>query len=367
MWEFSDADDDDLGYTFSRPSIVPLEGPGGTIRWAAIMGNGYDDDGDGDAQLFILFLEGGLDGVWTPGTDYIKITTETGNGLSNPAVIDTDGDGLADRAYAGDREGNMWAFDLSGSDTAQWGSAYMDGSDPLPLFTAEDDQPITTTPVIVRNSSIPTSAANAPNVMVVFGTGQYLTTDDPETDETQAMYGVWDSGIGELDKGDLEEQDIDTGLTTEGKPGRTLTDKSVNYSDKYGWRIELPDTGERLITDPVIRGDLVFFNTMKPDTDACSFGGSGWLMVARWLTGGRPTEVSFDLNRDGLLTDLDEIDDDAAAGEEVTGIATSPVNLGNKRYTSTTETTGGDTIDVVDIIPGGGNRTGRLSWEELTP
>ena len=51
----------------------------------------------------------------------------------------------------------------------------------------------------------------------------------------------------------------------------------------------------------------------------------------------------------------------------VTGIATSPVNLANKRYTSTTETTGGSTIDVTDIKDVGGPDTGRLSWEELTP
>jgi len=367
LWEFSAADDDDLGYTFSRPSIVPLEGPSDTIRWAAVLGNGYDDDGDGKAKLFILFLEGGLDGVWTEGTDYIKITTDTGNGLSNPALIDSDGDGLADRAYAGDREGNMWAFDLSGSDTAQWGSAYLDGSDPLPLFTAEETQPITTTPVIVRNRGVPTSVGNQPNVMVIFGTGSYINTDDPETDDTQAVYGVWDGGIGELVEGDLQEQDISTGLTSEGVLGRELTDRSVNYADKEGWRIELPETGERHVTDPVIRGDLVFFNTTTPDADACSFGGTSWLMVADWLTGGRPSEVSFDLNRDGLLTDLDEIDDNAAAGEQITGIATSPVTLGDKRYTSTTESSGGDTIDVVDIIPGIGARTGRLSWEELTP
>lgn len=181
------------------------------------------------------------------------------------------------------------------------------------------------------------------------------------------MYGVWDGGDGELDEGDLQEQDISTGLTSEGVLGRELTDRSVNYADKEGWRIELPEDGERQVTDPVIRGDLVFFNTTTPDADACSFGGTSWLMVADWLTGGRPSEVSFDLNRDGLLTDLDEIDDDAAAGEQITGIATSPVTLGDKRYTSTTESSGGDTIDVVDIIPGIGARTGRLSWEELTP
>ena len=79
MWEFTTTDDADLGHTFSRPSIVPLEGPSDTIRWAAVVGNGYNDLGSGEAMLFIIFLEGGLDGAWTLGTDYIEITTEEGD------------------------------------------------------------------------------------------------------------------------------------------------------------------------------------------------------------------------------------------------------------------------------------------------
>ena len=117
----------------------------------------------------------------------------------------------------------------------------------------------------------------------------------------------------------------------------------------------------------MIRGDLVFFNTMIPDSNPCNFGGSGWLMAAKWINGANPSEIAFDLNRDELLDALDEIGGKAAVGVEVTGIATSPVNLANKRYTSTTETIGGSTIDVTDIMDIGGPKTGRLAWEELTP
>jgi len=372
MWEFTSADDSDLGHTFSRASIVPLEGPSNSIRWAAVVGNGYNDLGSGEAKLFVLFLEGGLDGAWTSGTDYIEITTEVGdtvnrNGLSTPAVVDTDNDGLADRVYAGDLDGNMWVFDLSGTNTGNWDVAYKQAGNAKPLFIAENNQQITSTPVIVRNSSIPTSTPNAPNTLVIFGTGQYLTAGDVTTTDTQAMYGVWDSGTSELAQSDLVRQDIGYGSTTEGVFGRTLTDNAVNYATDYGWYMNLPDSGERLVTDPVIRGSLVYFNTMTPDSNPCNFGGSSWLMAAKWLDGGVPDAVAFDINRDGALDDLDEIGGEAAVGIAVTGIATSPVNLANKRYTSTTETTGGSTIDVTDIEDIGGPKTGRLSWEELTP
>jgi len=376
MWEFTSADDADLGHTFSRPSIVPLADSGSSLRWAVVVGNGYNDLGSGEAKLFILFLERGLDGTWTPGTDYIEISTGVGsasdrNGLSTPAVIDTDGDGLADRAYAGDLKGNMWAFDLSGTNASNWDVAYSQGTTVKPLFTAPANQQITSSPVIIRNSEIPTASNNSPNALVIFGTGQYLTTGDIASTNQQSMYGVWDAGDRELDRSDLVQQVISLGSSTGGAIGRSLTDNSVDYNFTYGWYMDLPDSGERSVTDAVIRGDLVFFNTMIPDTNPCEAGGRGWLMVAKWNNGGHPGEIAFDLNDDGLLSSLDEISvsgqGTAAAGVEIVGIPTSPVNLANKRYTSTTQTTGGSTIEVSDISKVDGTKTGRVSWEELTP
>ncbi|MEL7187513.1 MAG: PilC/PilY family type IV pilus protein, partial [Pseudomonadota bacterium] len=371
MWEFTSTDDPDLGHTFSRPSIVPLEGSGSTIRWGVVVGNGYNDLGSGEAKLFILLIEEGLDGTWTAGTDYIEITTGVGNttnrnGLSTPAVVDTDGDGLADRAYAGDLEGNMWAFDLSGSNMGNWDVAYKQGSTPKPLFVAPANQPITSTPVVVRNSSIPTSNSNSPNTLVMFGTGQYLTTADITTTSVQTMYGVWDAGTRELDRSDLIQQVVGLGTSTGGAVGRTLTANTVDYQYTDGWYMDLPDSGERIVTDPVIRGDLVFFNTMTPDTNPCEAGGRGWLMIADWASGGHAPEVAFDLNNDQQLGSADEIGGVAAAGIEIVGIPTSPVNLANKRYTSTTQTTGGSTIEVTDIIKVDGPKSGRLSWEEVS-
>ncbi len=121
MWEFTSANDADLGYTFSQVSIVPMNNG----KWAAIFGNGYNDTGTGQASLFILFIEEGLDGTWS-ATDYKKLSTGVGsttdrNGLASPSVIDTNGDYKADRIYAGDLLGNMWVFDVSGSNTDGWG------------------------------------------------------------------------------------------------------------------------------------------------------------------------------------------------------------------------------------------------------
>ncbi|MDH3619807.1 MAG: PilC/PilY family type IV pilus protein [Gammaproteobacteria bacterium] len=370
MWEFTSADDPDFGHSFSRPSIVPLAGGSNTIRWAVVTGNGYNDLGSGEAKLFVLFIEEGLDGTWSFG-DYLEISTGVGtttdrNGLSTPAVIDSDGDGLADRAYAGDLKGNMWAFDLSGTNSGNWDIAYAQGKTKTPLFTAPANQPITATPAVVRNNEVPTSAGNFPNTMVVFGTGQYMTSGDVSTTGVQSMYGIWDSGSDQLTQADLLPQTISVGVNVDGIVGRTLTDNGINFASDKGWYMDFPDPGERIVTDAIIRGDLVFFNSMTPDTNPCQAGGSGWLMVAKWINGGMPSEVAFDLNGDSQLDNDDTINGNAAAGVQIVGIPTAPVNLSNIRYTSTTQTTGGSTIDTTDILKLGGPNTGRLSWEELS-
>ena len=122
LWEFTDEDDADLGYTHFQPANDALTNQSAQItkmangKWALIVGNGYNNteaDGNqsttGHAYLYVLFIEGGTDGTWTLGTDYIKIDTGVGstgtpNGLSTPTPIDKDGDGDIDYIYAGDLE-----------------------------------------------------------------------------------------------------------------------------------------------------------------------------------------------------------------------------------------------------------------------
>lgn len=366
MWEFSGANDADLGNTFSQVSIVPMNNG----KWAAIFGNGYNDTGTGQATLFILFIEEGLDGVWTVNTDYKKLSTGSGsttnrNGLSSPTIIDTDGDGRADRIYAGDLQGQMWVFDVSASNANSWGSAYKSGATPKPLFTAPTNQQITSRPVVVRNPTIPTSNANSPNALVLFGTGQYLVTADSSTTYQQSFYGVWDSGTKDLTRSSFVQQTIGTGATTGGATGRTLTTNTVDYASTKGWYMNLPTSGERVVTNAVARGENVYFATMIPSADACSFGGSGWLMVADYASGGAPKKPAIDINNNGVVDNLDNIADVAAAGIATPGIPVTPTFLGDRGYIPDSSTTDGKDISQPAVESLGGNRTGRLSWEEL--
>ena len=133
LWEFSGADDPDFGLTFAEPIVAKVNfssglaeeeerNGNGTGRWAVIVSNGYNS-ASGRAVLFVLFLDGGLDGDWENGRDYLKLyagdasddTPTDKNGLSSPTAIDITGDGLIDRVYAGDLKGQMWVFDLDRS------------------------------------------------------------------------------------------------------------------------------------------------------------------------------------------------------------------------------------------------------------
>lgn len=326
MWEFTNTDDADLGYSFSRPAIVPL-GTSSGVEWYAVFGNGYNADtsggADGKSKLFLLKLEGpGVDNVWDLGTDYFKITTGVGdtttniNGLSTPTLLDLNGDSIADRAYAGDLLGNMWAFDLEGS--SGWDVAHKSGATtPVPLFIATDGdagagnkQPITSQPVIIRHptvATVTTGSGNLPNLMIYFGTGQYITAADLSNTSTQSFYAVWDRGddqrtVHRTTPADASNHLIEKEFTNPTSLSRTGGVQVVDYSVSgvYGWYYDLPDPGERVTTNPAIRGDIVFFNTLIPSLEPCGYGGSGWELGVN-TADGSSTCGTFDTNGDGIL------------------------------------------------------------------
>jgi type IV pilus assembly protein PilY1 len=101
-----------------------------------------------------------------------------------------------DYVYAGDLHGNMWKFNLTSTDIADWGVSYKDGTTPKPLFQAMSpeglEQPITSKPDVMVACS--TDKSKNTGYMVLFGTGKYLGEFDMDTSITNSVYGVWDYG-----------------------------------------------------------------------------------------------------------------------------------------------------------------------------
>ncbi len=381
LWEFTDTDDVDLGFTYSQPAIVKMANG----EWAAVFGNGYGSTesdgnvGDGDAVLYIAFLEGGLDGVWTAGTDFIKIDTGEGstsdpNGMSTPAPVDTDGDGLVDAIYAGDLYGNMWKFDVSSSNTGLWDNS----SKRYKLFSATDGAtPANRQPITVRPD---VGSHPLGGVMVYFGTGKYFETGDnnPSNYGTQTFYGIRDQGSAVSGRADLQEQTVIQNTTETGGIFRVTSNIPVDWTTKEGWFMDLTDTGEISVVDPFINNGLIVFVTQVPSSDPCDYGGYSWVMEMDAVTGGWPDNPNLDVDGDNDVDAADvasvtvDADGDGNSandgparltGQQEGGILTKPtvVDAGTRQYKYSSGSQG----NIAKIIESSGLGRGRQSWEQI--
>lgn len=339
-WEFTDTNtsgladgtigangDRDLGFTFGQPEIVKVNytaGGGNTGRWVAIFGNGYNAnfaDGSasttGNAVLYVVDIETGL---LISKLDTGEGTAANPNGISGIAPILNDSDLTVDYVYAGDLYGNLWKFDISSTDVADWGVAYSVSSTPAPLFEATDGsnaQPIQSTPRVSRHFQ----GGN----LVYFGTGKYLEDSDNATVSQQSFYGIWDKDICSVGgaeqpcsetvpgsakvhvnnivaRGDLRSQSV----TVNGANIRESSDNQVNWSSQLGWYIDFPvGEGERALGTPVLRGEIVIFTTLEPDDTTCEAGGGSWIYALDRIDGGKPPVQVFDHNGDGEIDGSD--------------------------------------------------------------
>lgn len=391
LWEFTSANDTDLGYTIAQPSIGRMNNG----KWAVIVGNGYNSSTD-KAVLFILDAEN--------GSVISKIDTGAAgaNGLSAPVIADLNGDHIVDVIYAGDLQGNLWKFDVSSTLPASWNVV---GSNPLFVActtsgtTCTDRQPITAKPSIG-----PVGTDQGTGVMVYFGTGKYFETSDNvvgTSPQIQTFYGLWDNNTGAItDRADLQEQTIDfedAPVNSDDETGsgtiRVTSRNTVCYSEtssisetdstitctasnlKKGWAMNLlkPTTptktaqGERVVSPAIFYRDLVIFSTLIPSPDPCESGGDSRIMLLDALTGNRPLTSSFDLFGTGGEVnegDLVKVDGKLVAASGLSlgiGIHKNISTIGNFGYAS------GSTGKLGKLIldPGSNGSGTRKSWRQL--
>lgn len=281
LWEFQNAN---LGHVFNPVRAVPLEG--GT--WAAVLGNGINS-GDHRARLFALnAATGGILSQIVVGSG----SAIDPNGLTSAVPVDSDGNGMADLIYGGDMHGNVWKFEVSGSGTISVGNG---GS---PLFVATDPsgerQPI--------SGSLDVAMHHISGYMVLFGTGKYFEVGDNLADasaQVQSFYGVWDKLDGsQVDRNDLQPQQINETTLPNGSPARTIDSDPVNWDTQRGFLIDLrvqgggPNTlGERAIGRPSVQLGNVLFTSYRPVGDICNPGGDNWLYVVNLANGAGELEL----------------------------------------------------------------------------
>jgi len=343
LWEFTDTD---LGFVHGQAKIARLNDG----SWAAIIGNGYNSTGD-KAFLFIVDLQTGA------LIKKIPTNTSTSNGLSTPALVDTNGDKIIDVVYAGDLQGNIWKFDLSDTNLASWKVA---GGANQPLFTARkasnQAQPIT--------SPLEVGYHKQGGYMIFFGTGQFIASGDATDKKIQSLYGIWDkdSRISETDRSVLQQQTI-LAETTVPPFERTVSDHSVDWTTKRGWYIDLPQSGtepaERSVTMPMLNFGRIIFTTLIPSTDPCEAGGRNWLMLLNAENGGMMSSPQFDVNHDGKLNSGDRV----IAGVSSDGIRSESVAIsaGSLTHLIAATTTGA----VENVTISNGAKPPRRSWKQI--
>ena len=265
-----------LGHVFGAPQIAKLNN-GTTVL---LVPNGVNST-SGVSSLFVINAATGA------LVAEIAAGTGTDNGLGGIAAIDRDGNGTVDTVYAGDLKGTLWKFDLSASTLPTSATA---------LFTpgAGTVRPITAAPSIINHPR--------GGFQVNFGTGQALGAADITSTVNEYLYGIWDSPNASgttLVQPTLSEQSVTfNGLTSKVRVGSASTVNYARSADK-GWRITLTG-GERLLgSDTFTDSGRYVIATSVPN--AGSTQGS-WLLQIDALTGGRPNQAFFDLNRDGLVS-----------------------------------------------------------------
>ena len=248
-----------LGYTIGSTQIgrvsikrdttpVNLES---NVRYAGFLASGYRTEdvnsADNETALYVYDMTGKEAGTKNTGTNVsseagkllAKISAPNGKGgLSTPTLVDTDFDGIVDIAYAGDRYGNMFRFDLSGETPSKW-SAQM-------IFQGSGNQPITSAPAVSRRSK--------DKYVVIFGTGSEIYQNELTNTNGQinAVYGIYDDVSTDESKKAVLANSSELEQQTRESDGEHIyvSDNKVG-KDKKGWSLTL-DPNERVTVKPTM-------------------------------------------------------------------------------------------------------------------
>ncbi|MDB5939373.1 MAG: Neisseria PilC domain protein [Polaromonas sp.] len=371
----AETEDRDIGHITARPVQADTDPMRSTQiarmnnnRWAVVLGNGYNSANQRPV-LLVQYLDGAKELLRiatttdTPGTG-----KAADNGLSAPRLVDINGDGTPDVAYAGDNLGNMWKFDLTNMDATQWGVAF--GGNPL--FTAKGPaslgnasrtkvQPITVAPMVRandRNMAVGTGASATTvavgGMMVAFGTGRNVGKDDASSIDVQTLYSVLDNtryrtvvtaqgkrlevhpGGGTCPGGAncvTAPAALGEGVTTAKLAQQKLTElsggfatvdvvndlKQSSWASYNGWYLDLPAVGERLLKPlesydgsnimTVLSQVPAKGSDVDPNIESCDSSSVDEerqrITLVNIMDGKRPTVPLIDMNGDGFFTTAD--------------------------------------------------------------
>lgn len=304
----------DLGQTWSQPKVIysSLNVTSTTAKPTLIFGGGYDTKKDstgiGGASgedtygkaIYMLDAESG-DFVWSLAPTGTTAFSGTDSIVSKIGTLDSDGDGLTDRLYAGDTGGNVWRVDMPGKVTSKF-SVFKLASFGGDASNSEDRR-FFNEPAIVRafiTETIDTGKTDSggqaiivkeeiPYDAILLGSGD--KTNPIGKDNDDVFYMVKDSNIqteqftsgnvpATITINDLYNYTSDPfkGLT-----GTAFNDEAKKVSEKNGWHFNLQQSGEKSTAKALVINNVVYFTTYTPpdlssSSTSCNIAsGQGWL------------------------------------------------------------------------------------------
>ena len=408
LWEFTRADDADLGYVVGRPYIVKIRtsAPNSpeTYRWFAAVPSGVnnyipDVSGNfsltGQPALFLLALDKAKGDSWrATGTspNYYKISLPTdtlvkatnATGLINFKPVFGD-QGDMEQAYMGDLHGRLWKLDFTLQGSNNWNinklSAYNKGTtaspNPYPLFIAKIGnaiQPISMAPLVAAGPIV----GGLRTFVIGFGTGKYLETNDKTSTAQNSFYAIYDNASTTADaspaaasvisgRGRLQPSTVNTASATISfnsfRFGRASSDGDT--SRRSGWYFDFPASGERIVSNGSIIGDNFIVSSLIPASSGAvgsctAAGGSGNAYRLNIDTGnGVYQQSNVGLLGDTLLIDVSSsMTLGGSTGKGTRTTQRRSISIGSKGV-AINSTGPNDPAQAEDV----GNR--RLSWRQV--
>ena len=407
LWEFTRADDADMGFVVGTPRIIMLRTSGPTassptFRSFVAVASGVNNyvvengisGGAGNPVLFLLALDKQPGSPWATSVNYYKITLPVDATLSatNPTGLinfkpSIGFNGVTEQIYMGDLHGKLWKLDFTSPNVtgpSDWSMGKLNnfnkGSavapDPYPLYIARtatgDIQPISMAPLLAAGPV----AAGLSTTVVGVGTGKYLESGDKTSTLQQSFYAVYDNGTPTSDGGGaangaissrkrLQQGTVDANTlkVTVGafRYGRALTDTPAGIPPlRSGWYFDLPISGERIVSSGSILGDNFLLSSLIPASagavgSCTAAGGSGNSYELNIDTGnGRFEKSTVGLLGETLLVKVSEVNQTSdSTGKGIKSTSYQRIRIGS---------TGGS-IPPDKLVDSVVNR--RLTWRQI--
>jgi type IV pilus assembly protein PilY1 len=261
LWEFSNADDSDLGYSYGKPVIGKK--PDGT--WVVLVTSGYNNGAAG--RLYVLGAKGnGAGGVNILSEIVTSSDNDSGLAQISGFTKNPQTNNMVQYVYGGDLLGNLWKFDIVNNSVALFAK-----------LVAGANQPITVAPILVKEGT---------KILVFVGTGKLLENADLTSSGQQTLYAMIDNGEGvtiynpRSASGYVQQE-----FTSDKAAGkRTVTNNAVNLAIDKGWWIDLDANERQTIKGQLYNGVLTIATTVNSG-EICSPEGYGWINQLNYSNG----------------------------------------------------------------------------------